>query len=349
MVANKRLDFKLNLDFKSYKRTMESRYVDWIKEVTGAKSILNEELIQSLWSGYGQIIRLRLAGGKVDSVILKKIDITETSDHPRGWNTNVSHQRKVHSYEVEMNWYKHWNPNSTKGFRTADCLFTKSNKTLQFILLEDLDAVGYPLRKAHLNFLEMKVCLKWLAHFHAFYMDIKPKGLWEEGTYWHYKTRLDEYKVMDNSTLKKSAEQIDNVLAACTFKTIVHGDAKLANFCFSEDGQSVAVVDFQYVGGGCGMKDVAYFVGSCLSEEDCEHFEEEILDCYFTELKEALMKYNKPIDFIALEKEWKWLFPIAWTDFTRFLMGWMPTHQKLNGYSKLMMTRALIELEKKNG
>jgi thiamine kinase-like enzyme len=67
--------------------------------------------------------------------------------------------------------------------------------------------------------------------------------------------------------LKEAAPVIDEKLNTCAYKTFVHGDAKLANFCFAPDGQ-VAGVDFQYVGGGCGMKDVAYFIGSCLNEKD---------------------------------------------------------------------------------
>lgn len=36
------------------------------------------------------------------------------------------------------------------------------------------------------------------------------------------------------------------------FQTFVHGDAKLANFCFGSN--NVAAVDFQYVGKGIGVK-----------------------------------------------------------------------------------------------
>ena len=56
--------------------------------------------------------------------------------------------------------------------------------------------------------------------------------------------------------------------------------------------RQVAAVDFQYVGGGCGIKDVAYFIGSCLYEEDCERYEEGLLDWYFSQLKEALDKHK---------------------------------------------------------
>ena len=85
-------------------------------------------------------------------------------------------------------------------------------------------------------------------------------------------------------------------LSAAKYQSLVHGDAKLANFCFTANGERVAVLDFQYVGGGCGMKDVAYFVGSCLDEASCEKREDAILDTYFASLGEALARRRPEID-----------------------------------------------------
>ena len=211
----------------------------------------------------------------------------------------------------------------------------------QFIILEDLDAVGFPIRKSTLTLNEVKVCLKWLANFHATFMMKDPKGLWESGTYWHLATRPDELKIMNDSILKQAATDFDNLLNDCKFQTFVHGDAKVANFCFSEDMKHVAAVDFQYVGGGCGMKDVAYLLGSCLTENECELYEEELLNYYLFVFKNNLEKHNNHIVFSDLEKEWRELYPIAWADFTRFLMGWMPTHPKINGYSEKMVNKAI--------
>ena len=80
------------------------------------------------------------------------------------------------------------------------------------------------------------------------------------GTYWHLDTRPEEFEKIEHKQLKSKAHRIDEILKECEFQTIVHGDAKLANFCFSEHGEGVAAVDFQYVGRGCGMKDVTYFL-----------------------------------------------------------------------------------------
>ena len=88
---------------------------------------------------------------------------------------------------------------------------------------------------------------------------------------------------------------------------------------FEDAGNAVAAVDFQYVGGGCGMKDLAYFVGSCLDEVACESRESEILEVYFGALFKACDRLNKAIDFNALEAEWRQLYPMAWADFYRFL------------------------------
>lgn len=124
-------------------------------------------------------------------------------------------------------------------------------------------------------------------------------------------------------------------------QTFVHGDAKLANFCFSSDGEQVAAVDFQYVGGGCGMKDVAYFLGSCMDEKECEELEAELLDYYFSILKSVLNEQKPQIDFEGIEQEWRELYPYVWADFSRFLLGWSPGHQKLNAYTKKMVDRVL--------
>ncbi len=192
--------------------------------------------------------------------------------------------------------------------------------------------------------------MKWLANFHASFLNEHPKELWEVGTYWHLNTRPDEFEKLNHQELKSKAHLIDETLNQCKYQTMVHGDAKLANFCFSENGERTAAVDFQYVGGGCGMKDIAYFLGSCLSSDECESYQNELLDFYFSELKQAFEKSQNTstlvdLDFSALEKEWRKLYPFALTDFTRFLLGWMPGHQKVNKYQLHIMQSVLSNFE----
>ncbi|MGB2153512.1 MAG: oxidoreductase family protein, partial [Flavobacteriaceae bacterium] len=176
------------------------------------------------------------------------------------------------------------------------------------------------------------------------YMGKEPKFLWKTGTYWHLETRPEELEAIKDKDLKNAASQFDLALKATPFQTIVHGDAKLANFCFSKMTKTVAAVDFQYAGRGCGMKDVAYFIGSCLHENDCERYESYLLDIYFNSLATALKTSNSKIDSNALEQNWRMLYPIAWSDFHRFLKGWSPGHWKLNAYSENMLRKAFTLL-----
>ncbi len=320
-----------------------------IFSATDSSKIVSSEIIQELWSGYGKIVRLHLQGGNYPSVIAKHIVFPDAVNHPRGWNTDLSHQRKVKSYAVEQQWYEKYAHQCNDLCRVPRLLTQENRGGEQFILLEDLNASGYSVRKEWLTKDQAKVCLEWLANFHALFMHTEPKGLWEIGTYWHLDTRPDEWEAMTNSPLKLNAKEVDNLLNNCKFQTLVHGDAKVANFCFSEDVSQVTAVDFQYVGGGCGMKDVAYFLGSCLSENDCERYEQELLECYFSALQKGLAEHHPAIDFREIEKEYRSLYPMTWADFNRFLLGWMPTHRKLNAYSQKMTDTALKMLEKKEG
>ena len=317
---------------------------NFILQKTAAASIEAKTTIQELWSGYGEIIRYKLKGGAVPSVIVKQIQFPSGQNHPRGWNSSISHQRKVKSYEVEATWYQSFSEKCDDNTRVPLCLgITKLDDAL-VLILEDLDTVGFPIRKQQINVQEVKVCIHWLANFHATFMKVKPVGLWEIGTYWHLATRPDELKVLSDQQLKSAAVAIDRTLNNCTYQTLVHGDAKLANFCFSNDGLAVAAVDFQYVGGGCGMKDVAYFLGSCLNDSDCASLETELLNYYFQILKSAITKKAIDIDVVALEAEWRALFPVAWTDFHRFLKGWSPGHWKLTSYSERLAKQVISKL-----
>lgn len=316
--------------------------IPFILQATGAKRAEPIETVQTLWSGYGQILRFQLYGCDRQTVIVKLISPPESSQHPRGWNTNAGHQRKLKSYQVETAWYQTWTNRCTEDCYVPQCLgVDESNDTI--ILLEDLDVSGYPLRVNAISGEELKPCLSWLAHFHACFMGEKPEGLWPIGTYWHLDTRPDELSAMEDGRLKQMANEIDKKLNDARFQTLVHGDAKIANFCFANDRTKVAAVDFQYVGGGCGMKDLTYFLGSCLSETDCEQQQSACLDFYFHELKNGLEKQNKPIEFSALEEEWRYLFPVAWADFYRFLQGWMPSHNKINSFSTRLTEQVLTE------
>ena len=318
----------MNVDFKNF-----------LLNVTKASACKEVEVIQSLWSGYGKISRYQLTDSSKNTVVVKNISLSEGKEHPRGWDTDYSHTRKARSYEVETHWYEQWNQRCSENSRTPIFIGSYSAGKDQWIVLEDLDE-NYPVRKQELDFSEVKACLKWLANFHGTFLNEKPNGLWEIGTYWNLKTRPDEFEKIEHLELKAKAHLIDEALNQCTYQTIVHGDAKLANFCFSLNGEKVAAVDFQYVGGGCGMKDVAYFLGSCLSSDECEIYETELLNFYFLELEKVADKVN----FKALEQEWRRMYPMACTDFTRFLLGWMPSHQKVNKYNLNLMENVLPNL-----
>ena len=323
---------------------MNHSFKEVICKATGADDIFLIEDIQSLWSGYGKIMRYGLQGDSGERVVVKHVKLPDKAHHPRGWNTDISHQRKINSYHVESAWYRDWSKMCDDSCRVPQCFALEEGDEEFLMVFEDLDASGFPVRKNTVTMVEMQACLRWLANFHASFMGKEPAGLWAVGTYWHLDTRPDELEVLDDAALKAAAERIDQRLNIARYQTFVHGDAKLANFCFSADGEQVAGVDFQYVGGGCGMKDVAYFIGSCLYEDDCERYETELLDYYFAQLREALEQRDSAVDLDELEQEWRALYPLAWSDFHRFMKGWSPGHWKVHSYSERIAREVVTQL-----
>ncbi len=316
----------------------------WVCERSGASSAEFAECIQSLWSGYGEIVRVQLNGASVSSVVLKHIDPPTETNHPRGWNTDRSHERKLRSYAVETAFYRDWGKRCGNSARVPHCLGSQDSEEHWVILLEDLDASGYGQRRDEVSERELDHCLRWLAEFHATFLGDEPRDLWPIGTYWHLATRPDELKAIPDRALRDAAPTLDARLNDCEFQTLVHGDAKLANFCFADKGLDVAAVDFQYVGGGCGIKDVAYFLSSCLNSRECATMADAKVDDYFGHLRRALSTRNKEAVTKEVETEWRALYPIAWADFYRFLAGWSPSHWKIHGYSEQLTSQVIAAL-----
>lgn len=286
--------------------------LDWVARVAGGRSARRGARLQSLWGGYGEILRVDVAGGDVESVIVKCV-----KPPPRA-KDDVSDARKRRSYEVERVFYERFAPRCSEACRVPR-LFgaceARGRDAEWLFVLEDLDAAGYPERRRASDAETLDGCLAWLAAFHATFFASAPNGLWATGTYWHLATRRDELASVA-ADIRALAPRIDAELASCAHRTLVHGDAKLANFCFARDGR-IAAVDFQYVGGGCGVKDVAYLVSG-------EPGEARALDAYFRHLRRELEA--RAIDAGPVEAEWRALYPFACADFYRFLAGWAPEH-----------------------
>lgn len=322
-----------------------------VRRALSARTVELEERIQSLWSGYGEIRRISCTGLPFDRAIVKYVHPPQLTSNPKSAESR-SHARKLRSYEVERAFYDRFAPHCAEGCRVPRSYYGAKLDRGWLFILEDLDAAGFPLRAHDPSTPELELSLKWLAHFHARFLGVAPDPLWRRGTYWHLATRPDELAVTKNSLLRSLAPELDRKLGTARYRTLVHGDAKSANFCFSEQRQRVAAVDFQYVGGGVGVQDVAYLLHGELSSSDFESSLTQHLDTYFQELRSALseppltsasgqvipLPAPLPLEELdLLEEEWRALFPIAWLDFHRFLAGWAPGAERSDAYGRRLL------------
>ncbi|WP_368085401.1 phosphotransferase [Vibrio splendidus] len=329
------------------------------------------QVIQRLWGGYGELVRLVFSQeghAELKSVIVKHVALPDKAEHPKGWNTKLSHQRKVHSYQVETAWYQSFTQQWDERCPVPVGLECELAENEWLIVMQDLADIGFPLTSqfdvltvsdesaggeqynayTSVDVKQRNACLKWLANFHAKYINIDQEqsaSLWQVGTYWHLDTRPDEFNALADLPLKNQAQHIDRLLKECPYQTLVHGDAKLANFCFDSESQNAAAVDFQYVGHGCAMKDVALFMSSAVRPQDCAELESQMLETYFRYLEEALTYYQPQFSFDEIKAAWRPMFYVAWADFQRFVKGWSPEHWKINPYTEQLTQTVIEQLE----
>ncbi|TRX54469.1 oxidoreductase family protein [Thalassomonas sp. M1454] len=319
--------------------------INQLKTIINDPNLEKVETVQMLWSDYGEIARY-FSPLNNKHFIIKHIDVPEDIEHPRGWNTPLSHQRKLNSYQIEKSFYQDYANLCPEACKVATPIASLVSDEQLVIVMEDLDYAGYFNRVVDADMKQIKSVIHWLANFHGYFFNHDGQGLWQQGCYWHLGTRPDELKAMAAGRLKDNASAIDQKLNDAKYKTLVHGDAKLANFCFSQDFNKVVGVDFQYIGSGVGVQDLAYFLGSCLDSKDLHLHHNELLEEYFSTLKLALKRYHRGVRAQQVINEWQGLYAFAWADFYRFLQGWSPSHFKINAYMHKQTDLALAQLQK---
>lgn len=320
---------------------MDDELEIWVLSCSGADRIVSVDTLQQLWSGYGHVRRLHLSGGQASTLVLKDIDPPAAPAHPRGWSGATGDARKRRSYATEAHWYRR--ACLPAPARTPRAVAIDEHDGRTRLLLEDL-APAYPLRQRSLTAKTIEPCLRWLACFHARHLHDAGTEPWGTGCYWHLATRREEYDAMDDGPLKRAAAALDAALADVRYSTLVHGDAKLANFLFTADGREAACVDFQYVGHGPGIRDVIYLFGSCLDEATLHACTDALLDRYAQHLIAQLTLHQPAIDAQAVADEWLGLHDVAVADFQRFLAGWAPEHAKRTDYARTRTMQALRQL-----
>jgi aminoglycoside/choline kinase family phosphotransferase len=238
------------------------------------------EHIQSLWQGYGDLTRVVLETGPV---VVKWAHPPTTATAKRA------------SYANELAFYQSLSP----SVRVPTLVTSRATDDEWLLVLEDLDAAGFVRRTDAAHAADLDAVLTWLAQLHTQYLGAR----WPvRGTYWHLEARRHELAAIEDPVLRATASDLDARLASAQFQTIVHGDAKDENFCFTADHR-VAGLDFQYVGYGPGIVDVAYLLYG-RSDEDS-----------------ALERYLRQLP-AEVAREWRVLYPTARRDFERFLAGW---------------------------
>eukprot|EP00404_Azadinium_spinosum_P002076 CAMPEP_0180424112 /NCGR_PEP_ID=MMETSP1036_2-20121128/4570_1 /TAXON_ID=632150 /ORGANISM="Azadinium spinosum, Strain 3D9" /LENGTH=311 /DNA_ID=CAMNT_0022429541 /DNA_START=43 /DNA_END=975 /DNA_ORIENTATION=+ len=266
-----------------------------------------KSVIQSLWAGYGKILRIKLSQCNVESVVVKQV-----KPPAQEAGRDIGHDRKVKSYQIEQRFYERYAPKLDPGVARVPRLLASSNEVPgeTLFVLEDLDASGFEGR--HGSAISV---VRWLAGFHKTFL-LPPgrgrsldadggEGVWNQGGYWHLATRPDELACLaEDDPLRIHAADFDGLLRGARYQTLLHGDPKMCNFCFSST--SCAGVDFQYTGWGPGILDLTYGFGLSLSSSD------PLLNEYFRILDAGP----------ELEAEWRALIPVAQADWQRFIEGW---------------------------
>jgi aminoglycoside/choline kinase family phosphotransferase len=210
-----------------------------------------------------------------------------------------------HLYEREVSFYQHLA--SSIATRTPRCYVAERDDTDNFLLLlEDLSPSAVIDQFAGVSLASARAGLSALAGLHGpthartelhdapwlrgVSTELRP--LYESVLPILFDQFLERYDARLDEELRTMVLALKDRLALFSeyvtpFPCVTHGDFRTDNLLIDACGGAVAlaVVDWQTVGVGSPLLDVAYFLTTSLSPEDCAGHEFELLDYYLTKMR----------------------------------------------------------------
>ena len=179
------------------------------------------------------------------------------------------------------------------------------------------------------DLVQTRATLQALARMHAFFWlgdktEALASSLWPIATYWDQaKQPADQANRLSTlfarfvadfgdpgvaeaakrkdygALLALHAERLEKEVHQGEKQTIIHGDAKSANFFYKtgssgEEGLEVGVIDFQWTGRGLCATDVAYAMWACPQSEVLDQ-EQQLLEFYHGQLAQELAKEGSKV------------------------------------------------------
>ncbi|KAJ3358555.1 hypothetical protein GGF32_000333 [Allomyces javanicus] len=258
-----------------------------------------------------------------DDLTLPDLAALATTEYANPKTGDLGHRRKVRSYRVEYLFYAQYLSPSTPTFLVADFVPALSRASPATITLGMTE-----LPESHSLGATPRAVLAWLAFFHAHFLGTPPAGLWETGGYWHLATRPSELRRAQNARGSPYqwvalhadvwAEQLAKWQTDRRCGTLVHGDPKGDNVVVMPDGK-VAMVDFQYVGGGIGAVDVAHWLATSAPDHVLNDWRRVVTDEYYAVYAaQAAAKKQEVVDAATVVDQ----VEVALLDWARFVAGW---------------------------
>ena len=303
-----------------------TQVVQTIVGQVGFTDVTDVTVIQSLWANYGKLYRCQAARRRDDETATQLV-VKHFAPPLSASDDSEDHLRKMRSYEVESAFYEKLSAKMIdRGCIVPELVgCTREGQSIALVM-RDLGAQygSFTVRRGNcMDMDEAKQLLRYLARFHGINWGQSVEGLWPEGSFWQLGTRMDELQYLDTSWKRYGLDRdmalrIHELVTSLPHRTIVHGDAKAANFFWFDERGDVGGYDLQYVGGASPMRDIAYTLGCSLQEHLIERHEEALLRFYHGEL----LSHLSPKDAAGFTFEtMQDAYDLCVADLVRFMCG----------------------------